>query len=385
MDVLRLIPSFYPHVTGPAYQAYRISEGLVNRGWNSPILCSDRVPDEAPGYPPGISEDSDFPFNITRRKTVFSVDQYWIAPGVVTDLFQKEYDIIHAHTYHNFLKDLAYPIAKLLFNKPLVIHMHGSLGSMFRDPTVERDVQYRLYDGVFKHTLKNADAVVVSSNQEYNEVTEFGIKKGKIFTIPVGKDPEKYAKFEKTTRSDFTALFVGRLAPRRNIELLLEAANEYSNIQLEVRIVGGDSTLSGASRGDYLSELQEKVEKLGISDIVTFTGPKYGDDLIREFRKADIFVNPTHYENFGQATLEAAFAELPIFSTKTGVALDLVEEGETGEFFENYTQLADLLRQFVSERETTSKMGKKARKKAMADYQWESIIDQYMKLYREIY
>lgn len=385
MKVLRLIPSFYPHVTGPAYQAYKISEGLVNSGWSSPIICSDKVPDEAPGFPPGIKNDSDFSFNITRRETLFSVDQYWAAPGVFIDLLQRDYDIVHAHAYHNFLKDLAYPISKLLFDKPLVIHMHGSLGSMFRDPTVERDIQYKVYDAVFKRTLENADAVIASSKQEFREVSEFGITENKIYTIPVGKDPNEYTKIKKTRRDTFTVLFVGRIAPRRNIELLLDAVKECSELPLEVRVVGDDSTLSGAARGSYLNELCKKADQLGISDTVTFTGPKYDDELIREFRQANVFVNPTHYENFGQATLEAAFAELPILSTKTGVALDLVEEGETGEFFEDYIQLAVLLRRFVNEEDSANRMGKNAQEKAMADYQWDSIIEQYIQMYERVY
>ncbi|NIP99801.1 MAG: glycosyltransferase, partial [Nitrospinaceae bacterium] len=48
------------------------------------------------------------------------------------------------------------------------------------------------------------------------------------------------------------------------------------------------------------------------------------------YQSADVFVYPSRYENFGQPVLEAAAWGLPVIATSTGVASEIIREGETG-------------------------------------------------------
>lgn len=383
MKVLRLIQTFYPHVTGPIYQSYRISKGLTKRGHVSPILTSDHVPpDESKGHPPDMAPGESFSFEVRRRKMVASVDQYRITPGVLLDSVSEDYDIVHAHGYRNPLKDVFYPVAKVLRRKPLVVHAHGTLGGYERDPSIQRNIQYRLYDRFFKQTVKNADAVVVSTEQERDEAETFGVPSTHIHVIPVGKDPDVYTSVPHNPPDDqFRLLFVGRLAPRRNVEMLLNAATQLEDVH--IRVVGGKSSLSGAEETGYLKKLRDVVNKYGISDRVTFTGAKYGDELIEEFRSAHAFVNPSHYENFGQASLEAAFAGLPLIATPTGVAPEFIDAGG-GIQVESVDDLVAAISHYVESPSRSEVHGETARQFAMEQYRWEHIIDQYEDLYESL-
>ena len=381
MKVLRTTATFYPHVTGPAYQAYKISEGLEQRGHSSPIVTTGTIPtEEEPGYPPGMDKTDSFPFQVVRRRPLFSVDQYRMPPQAIYDYFAESPDIVHCHGYQNAIKDTFY-LGNLVDSTPFVIHGHGSF-SKNNDPTIERSLQFKLYDTVWSRTVDRADAVVVSSEQERKDAVSFGIDRGKIWTIPVGKEPSVYRSVPRDPPDDrLRVLFVGRLAPRRNVELLIDAVARLDRDDIELRIVGGEGTLSDSSREKYTRELQRQVANNDIESKVAFTGPKYGEDLIREYRRAHLFVNPTHYENFGQANLEAAFAGLPLIATPTGVALDLVEESKTGYLFEDRETLVDLLAGFSAEDEDLSVMSDNISEKAETEYAWDRILDQYCRLY----
>lgn len=383
MKILRTTSTFYPHVTGPAYQAYKISQGMERRGHSSPIVTTDVVPaNEEPGYPPDMDENEDFPFDVIRRKPV-SDSFYRSPPGAIYDYFNESPDVIHCHGYHNPIKDIFY-LGNLLDSKPLVIHGHGSF-SKEQDPTTQRDFQFRVYDKIWFRTVKRADAIVVSSEQERRDAISFGIDTKKIWTIPVGKEQSVYQSVPADKPNDtIRLLFVGRLAPRRNLELLINAVSELPGFDAELRIVGGEGTLSNASRDNYIERLKSRVDELEITDDVTFTGPKYGDALIREYRNAHMFVNPTHYENFGQANLEAAFAGLPLIATPTGVAIDLITEGETGYFFEDKSKLAKILSSVVKKPDRIEPMGEKIKSLAEEKYTWDRIFTDYLELYESL-
>lgn len=384
MKVLRASPTFYPHVTGPAYQAYRISEGLEKRGHKSPLVTTGAVPDDDPGYPPEL-DGEEFPFDVTRRRVLVSVDQYRVAPTAMLDAARRSYDIVHAHGYFNAVKDVIYPISKFLRGKPFVVHIHGSLRDMLEDPTLKRTAQYRLYNSVLGRITKAADAVIVNSEREKEEAIAFGVPADLISVIPVGKDPKIYTATPRTPPDDrFRVLFVGRLAPRRNIEMLLRAMTTLDNEQVELRVVGGDGILSGANETGYSDRMASLAGDLGVKDRVTFTGAKYGRTLIKEFRGAHVFVNPSHYENFGQANLEAAFAGVPLIATPTGVTPELIEPGETGYFIEETDTLAERLDELAADPDRCLRMGERIQQIAMDGYQWETIIDQYESLYADL-
>lgn len=384
MKVLRTTATFYPHVTGPAYQAYKISEGLEERGDESPIVTTDVIPEgEEPGYPPEMEEGDEFPFNIIRRRPLFSIDQYRFPPQAIYDVFSEAPDIIHSHGYQNAIKDVFY-LGNTIRSKPFVIHGHGSF-SKDNDPTIERSWQFDLYNKLWYRTVEHADAIVVSSTQEREDAVSFGIDKEKISVIPVGKSPEVFRSIPRNTPDDvLRILFVGRLAPRRNVELLISAIAELDQQDIELRIVGGEGTLSNSSRRNYTDELKDRVTDLGVEEKVVFTGPKYGDNLIGEYRTAHLFVNPTHYENFGQANLEAAFAGLPLIATPTGVARDLITDSQTGFIFENKSQLVRKLSELAGNYEQIHQMGQNISTFARREYTWDTIVDQYCSLYDQI-
>ena len=61
-----------------------------------------------------------------------------------------------------------------------------------------------------------------------------------------------------------------------------------------------------------------------------FIGHQVGDDLARALASADVFLNPSVTEAFGNVTLEAMACALPVVAAAATGATSLVRDGETG-------------------------------------------------------
>jgi glycosyltransferase involved in cell wall biosynthesis len=99
-------------------------------------------------------------------------------------------------------------------------------------------------------------------------------------------------------------LFLGRLHPKKGLDLLLPAFAR----------AGGDSLLviAGPGADDYPARLEARAAELGIADRVVFTGLLLGRDKWSALVDADLFVLPSHQENFGVAVVEALGAGTPV-------------------------------------------------------------------------
>ncbi len=110
------------------------------------------------------------------------------------------------------------------------------------------------------------------------------------------------------------ALYVGRLASEKRIDLLLDVARLPG---VALTIVG-----DGAVRGE--------LEKLFAGTGTVFTGYMYGDDLAKAYASSDVFVFPGPTETFGQVVQEAMASGLPGVIINRGGITDLITPGVNG-------------------------------------------------------
>lgn len=154
-------------------------------------------------------------------------------------------------------------------------------------------------------------------------------------------------------------VFVGRLAPEKNLDTLLRA---FADIK---------TTLPGAKEwglilvgeGEAGSGLRRLANELDVRDVF-FTGGHPWEEIPRFLGLADVFVLPSRSETWGMAVNEAMACGLPVIvSENCGSAWDLVKDGENGFLFDpsKVDDLAAILARFaVGELEVES-MGKRSR------------------------
>ncbi len=233
-----------------------------------------------------------------------------------------------------------------------------------------------------KTSAKRARAIIVSSKFEYEDALEFGIPKDKIHIIPMGIQVEE-SNAEKAGREILQLLFVGRVARVRRIELLLQAVEKLT-IPFHLTIVGGEEKTSSVTRSGYLNELKGLVRSLDLKSRITFSGRKSPEEIKEYFKKADIFLYSSKYENFGQPLLEAGAHGLPIVSTSVGIARDIILEGETGYVIPDSPGVISDRILSLKDEKTRKKMGTQIKNLIKEKFDWNNIMSQYMSLYNSL-
>jgi len=118
----------------------------------------------------------------------------------------------------------------------------------------------------------------------------------------------KYPAIDSGKRS---ILFLSRLHPKKGIEFLIEAAAMLANNSDSFQVL-----IAGPGDPSYVESLRQLVAKHALADRIHFLGMVRGADKLSLFQLADVFVLPTHQENFGVVLVEALASGTPVVTTR---------------------------------------------------------------------
>ena len=163
-------------------------------------------------------------------------------------------------------------------------------------------------------------------------------------------------------------LFVGRLAPQKNVGMLIDAFSllpKDLKTRYEIRIIGV---------GEEMNALKDLALEKGVP--ANFLGTMSDHrDIIKEMKETDVFVMPSIRESMGIAILETMACSTPVISTATEGPIDYIEHGKNGMLvpINDAESLAQSLIQILSANDLRKKIGKNARKTA-EKYDWNFVI-----------
>lgn len=134
-------------------------------------------------------------------------------------------------------------------------------------------------------------------------------------------------RFGDVKREDdrFTFIFVGRIVGDKGVNELVEAFTWLHDKYDKTRLV-----LVGPFENDLdpISELTR--DRIEANPAIEIAGPKYGDDLVREYLKADCHILPSYREGFPNTPMEAGALGLPNIVTDINGAREIVVNEENG-------------------------------------------------------
>jgi glycosyltransferase involved in cell wall biosynthesis len=117
-------------------------------------------------------------------------------------------------------------------------------------------------------------------------------------------------------------IYTGSLAPRKGVDILLEAYSRLYQNEWGLILAGMD-----VSNGQY----QRQAKQLNIQDKVIFTGSINFNRVNEYMSFADVFILPTRFDGWGVVLNEAASLGMPIISTdECGASYHLIEDGCNG-------------------------------------------------------
>jgi|GEM_PF-170618 len=288
-----------------------------------------------------------FPHEMLSEKTLEAQNKYALSLKLLRRLHALKPRIVVIWGYDHLAFWVAFAWAKL----------SGS-GVVLAVESHKDDKPRTFWKEMLKRFLvSRIDAALVAGSRHRAYVEELGLAPQKIFVMKGvgGVDSDLFKEVVTRHRSEREALraafglphrnvlFVGRLAPEKNLFFLLRAFHQFQR-------AGGDWGLILVGDGPEEKKLKAFVEAHGIRRVV-FPGFLEGAELAKYYAVADVFVLPSSSEPWGLVVEEAMSAGLPVcVSTRCGCVPDLVRDGVNGFSFDpgNEEALIALMRNFAT-------------------------------------
>jgi D-inositol-3-phosphate glycosyltransferase len=244
-----------------------------------------------------------------------------------------EYDLLHGNYWLSGVVGLA---LRARWGAPLVQMFH-TLGALKNGAGVaaEREPALRLAEE--RRIVAAADRLVAANAIERNElVTAYGADAARVAVIPCGVDTDVFtpgdplaARAALELPPGPLLLYVGRIAPIKGLETLLDAVGCLRGAGTPVRlaVVGGETD---EPTDGHEADVRRRAAALGLGDAVTFVGAQPQQRLRDWYVAADVTVLPSYYESFGMVALEAMACGSPVVASRVGGLQTTVRDAVTG-------------------------------------------------------
>lgn len=225
----------------------------------------------------------------------------------------------------------AMPLARRLIDKGLI----GPIQSAMEKKILSGPAHFMAVSRYAKDTLK-----------------AIGGREDQFSIVPIPVDTSVFTPAPKIPGK--TIGFAGRASdPRKDIPLLLQA--------LKCLIDGGEAVQLRMT-GNASKELQSRIDILGLTENVSWTGWLDESDLPDFYRSLDLFVISSTKEGLGISGVQAMASGVPVVSTRCGGPEDYVIDGETGALVgSTSTELAGAISWLVNDHALRAKLGRAAR------------------------
>jgi len=179
---------------------------------------------------------------------------------------------------------------------------------------------------------------------------------------------------------------VCRLDRWKGVGTFLEAAAIARRHCPQIRYVVAGGEIEGHER--YSEELRAQAAGLGVEDVVTFTGWRYGPDEMPAVHAAlDVLVLASSQpEPFGLVLLEAMATGKPVVATAAGGPSEIVADGQTGILVppSDPERMAAAIVSLVREPERARELGRAGRRRVEERYSQSAGVRAIEALYREV-
>ena len=157
----------------------------------------------------------------------------------------------------------------------------------------------------------------------------------------------------------FDLIYVGRLAPVKNLPLLVEIVHDLRDIRPSVRavIVGG---------GQGLADLERQSARLGLEGHIVFAG--WQRDVRPWLEASRLFCITSHHEGLPIAALEAMALGLPVIGTRYPGAEELVQDGESGFLCRDRGEFVDRIVRCLTDGPLRARLARNARELVASRY-----------------
>lgn len=370
MKILQVLPTYKPAYVygGTVFCVSLMCESYVKAGHEVLMLTTTANGKEELDVPPGQVQSVDgVPVIYFNRWTK---DHSQFSPGLLMSLWKncKKYDVVHIHSWWNLSVIFSVLICWLRGVKP-ILSPHGMLSDFsFNKNHGFLKGNFHKYIGSFLlrqtklHLTSEAEQVQLGSINDNN------------FVLPNFIEMSPVQTTTKKENEIFTMVFLSRIHPKKNIEGLIEA---MSKVDFDVRL-----QLIGGGEEEYIETLKRKAAENKVGDKIEWLGELLGDIKFKYLAEADLFVLPSHNENFALVVTEALSAGTPVLISKYVGLAKYVATNDLGWICDiDSENVADVLTEAHGDLGKRKAISARAPKVVQGDFSPEALTKKYMTYY----
>jgi len=326
IKILHYIPTYAPawKFGGPVRSTSLLCEGLVREGNEVEVFTTDAGLEQEPEIPRGRPVDRG-----GVKATYFPR-----APGMgirCPDLEKavrarvREFDLIHVTGVWQRTAPAAYRVA-LEAGVPLVVSPRGALSRYSWTQRRWRKLVYFILRE--RPALRRAAGIHYTSKLEQEESRPYRFRaRTTVIANPVdtvfwARDPagaERWRQQHGFSGADRIAFYAGRLEPKKNLNFLIPVLARASTWNL---------VFLGYNERGQVERLCREAARLGCGPRLRILPDARAEDLRSAYSAADVFVLPSHHENFANSAVEAVACGCPaLLSGRVGCAEELQSRG----------------------------------------------------------
>jgi glycosyltransferase involved in cell wall biosynthesis len=360
-----------------------LAHGQAQRGHDVTVCTTDafeaerRLPDE---WKRGDDVNVRVFSNLSNRLAYHL--QFFVPLGLEAYLRRHagDFDVAHVHGCHN----LPGAVAAAHLHRagvPYVLATHGTA------PRIERR---RAAKWIFDHTLGRhvipfAARLLAVTDAEGRQLRNLGIAEHRIRVIP---HPIDLGETKQVATGRFRerfsvpwrqiVLYLGKLTPRKNIELLVDAFASLLPRPVGLVIAGNDMG-SGAA-------IERRVAERDLGSRTLFTGLLRGQERLEALADATVVAYPGRQEVFGLVPIEALLCGTPVIVSDDCGCGEVIGRTGGGRVVAEGSRraLTDAMDSILAEPNNWRQAAEAAREKVRVDFAAEGVFQRLDRLYQEM-
>jgi len=376
LRVLQICAAYKPAFIygGPTMSVSMLSEELIKAGVVSEVFATtangkSELP-VTPGLPVNVDGVSVRYFKrLTKDHTHFS-------PALLKALWKecRDFDLIHIHAWWNLVSLFSCMIA-LTRKVPVLISPRGTLSPYsFQNKNI--GVKWFIHNLFGKYLLNSSHLHVTSARE--NKAIKSLIYPKSITILPNFVMLSSQKQFEENKPSSrLRLLFFSRIEEKKGLDILL---NALALVTVPYRL-----TIAGDGDENYVTYLKNIAINSHIDDKIDWVGFQ-GENKFDLLHSHDLFVLPSHDENFGNVVIESLSVGTPVLiSEEVGLA-DYVRENNLGWICRtNPSAISEAINTIVKDQQHELK---RIRKEAPGiiynDFNEDNLVKKYIGLYQQL-
>jgi glycosyltransferase involved in cell wall biosynthesis len=222
--------------------------------------------------------------------------------------------------------------------------------------------------------------ITVSESSHGDIVKDHGVDPSAMHVVPVGVDPELFRPIEGVER------IPGRLITTASADVTMKGLRYLLEALAKLR-TEREISLTVIGRPKAGGRSAETIERLGLTDIVSFVSGVSDERIYEMYSESELAVVPSLYEGFSLPAIEAMSCGVPVVSTTGGALPEVVGRDNETAFLVapgDSEALAARIRSALDDPDLRAKVGAQGRQRVIDSWSWKHTALKTVEQYRAL-